>query len=434
MSRPHSRSRARLGLPGSRSVSPISASRRARSRRGSISARSDRQRGRRRRPAAAPAVGLPRRADEEGLARSCARGRELGHLGRTAIHPAQLPVIEQAYLPTADEVERARATLAQVEEEAPARSRAASSSTRRCSGPPGRPSPWSWGRVRVERPAPGRPRPLAVVVGPDASASGEIGVRKEAAHLQLPLGTISLACRAAAWHDTAASFAHGTRFKRSLATAGRPTHAPVKRHSERGLRQAGSCARITASSRLWTPSCSMIADMDRDRRSRSRAWPRSLPSSGRRPGTGGRRAGARSGAARPGPRPLVRRVCEPEDAHDRAVLSSCVELISTPNGVPSAARMVTVASVESWVPSSFAANSCRASAAYAGSTIWVIRFAQIAESLRGGGVQPANSGVAVEDVRGAPSASRSRERGQARSGGARRCSDRRRPCSGMRRS
>ena len=52
--------------------------------------------------------------DEEGLARSCARGRELGHLGRTAIHPAQLPVIEQAYLPTADEVERARATLARV--------------------------------------------------------------------------------------------------------------------------------------------------------------------------------------------------------------------------------------------------------------------------------------------------------------------------------
>jgi citrate lyase subunit beta/citryl-CoA lyase len=46
--------------------------------------------------------------DEEGLARSCARGRELGHLGRTAIHPAQLPVIERAYLPSQAEVERAR--------------------------------------------------------------------------------------------------------------------------------------------------------------------------------------------------------------------------------------------------------------------------------------------------------------------------------------
>ena len=67
--------------------------------------------------------------DDEGLARSCARGRELGHLGRAAIHPAQLPVIEQAYLPTDDEVERARATLARLEATAPARSTAASSST-----------------------------------------------------------------------------------------------------------------------------------------------------------------------------------------------------------------------------------------------------------------------------------------------------------------
>ena len=44
----------------------------------------------------------------DGLAASCARGRELGHLGRAAIHPDQLPVIEQAYLPTEDEVARAR--------------------------------------------------------------------------------------------------------------------------------------------------------------------------------------------------------------------------------------------------------------------------------------------------------------------------------------
>ena len=72
---------------------------------------------------AAVAAGLPRPPqsvyphvrDEEGLARSCARGRGLGHLGRAAIHPAQLPVIEQAYLPTSDEVEHARATLARVE-------------------------------------------------------------------------------------------------------------------------------------------------------------------------------------------------------------------------------------------------------------------------------------------------------------------------------
>ncbi len=74
---------------------------------------------------AAVAAGLPRPPqsvyphvkDEEGLARSCRRGRELGHLGRTAIHPAQLPVIEAAYLPTAEEVERARATIARLEGE-----------------------------------------------------------------------------------------------------------------------------------------------------------------------------------------------------------------------------------------------------------------------------------------------------------------------------
>jgi citrate lyase subunit beta/citryl-CoA lyase len=68
---------------------------------------------------AAVAAGLPRPPqsvyphvrDRDGLARSCRRGRELGHLGRAAIHPGQLEVIEQAYLPTADEVEAARATL-----------------------------------------------------------------------------------------------------------------------------------------------------------------------------------------------------------------------------------------------------------------------------------------------------------------------------------
>ena len=71
---------------------------------------------------AAVAAGLPRPPqsvyphvrDREGLAASCRRGRELGHLGRTAIHPDQLETIEQAYLPTGAEVERARATLEQL--------------------------------------------------------------------------------------------------------------------------------------------------------------------------------------------------------------------------------------------------------------------------------------------------------------------------------
>jgi citrate lyase subunit beta/citryl-CoA lyase len=73
---------------------------------------------------AAVAAGLPRPPqsvyphvrDLDGLARSSRRGRELGHLGRAAIHPDQLPVIEQAYLPTDEEVEQARATVARLEE------------------------------------------------------------------------------------------------------------------------------------------------------------------------------------------------------------------------------------------------------------------------------------------------------------------------------
>ena len=69
---------------------------------------------------AATAAGLPRPPqsvyphvrDLEGLAESCARGRVLGHLGRAAIHPDQLEVIERAYLPDAVEVARARELLA----------------------------------------------------------------------------------------------------------------------------------------------------------------------------------------------------------------------------------------------------------------------------------------------------------------------------------
>ena len=45
--------------------------------------------------------------DLEGLAASCTRGRILGFLGRAAIHPRQLPIIEQAYLPTEREIEEA---------------------------------------------------------------------------------------------------------------------------------------------------------------------------------------------------------------------------------------------------------------------------------------------------------------------------------------
>ncbi len=45
--------------------------------------------------------------DLDALAASCVHGRALGFLGRAAIHPRQLPVIERAYLPTEQEIEEA---------------------------------------------------------------------------------------------------------------------------------------------------------------------------------------------------------------------------------------------------------------------------------------------------------------------------------------
>ncbi|MFI9064864.1 HpcH/HpaI aldolase/citrate lyase family protein [Streptomyces sp. NPDC053429] len=50
--------------------------------------------------------------DLEALAVSCARGRSLGFLGRAAIHPRQLPVIERAYLPGPEEVAAAEQIMA----------------------------------------------------------------------------------------------------------------------------------------------------------------------------------------------------------------------------------------------------------------------------------------------------------------------------------
>ncbi|KOG35741.1 HpcH/HpaI aldolase/citrate lyase family protein [Streptomyces resistomycificus] len=64
---------------------------------------------------AARAAGLPPPSqsvhpdirDLDALAVSCAHGRALGFLGRAAIHPRQLPVIERAYLPSEEEIEKA---------------------------------------------------------------------------------------------------------------------------------------------------------------------------------------------------------------------------------------------------------------------------------------------------------------------------------------
>jgi citrate lyase subunit beta/citryl-CoA lyase len=49
--------------------------------------------------------------DLDGLAASCARGRTLGFLGRSAIHPTQLPVIVAAFMPRAEEIAAASEVL-----------------------------------------------------------------------------------------------------------------------------------------------------------------------------------------------------------------------------------------------------------------------------------------------------------------------------------
>ncbi|UUN26340.1 CoA ester lyase [Streptomyces sp. FIT100] len=56
--------------------------------------------------------------DLDGLAESCAHGRAVGFLGRAAIHPRQLPVIERAYLPSQEEVEEAEEIVQAAETDA----------------------------------------------------------------------------------------------------------------------------------------------------------------------------------------------------------------------------------------------------------------------------------------------------------------------------
>jgi citrate lyase subunit beta/citryl-CoA lyase len=54
-------------------------------------------------------------ADAAGLARSARRARTLGFDGKTAIHPAQIRPIHEAFAPTAEEIARARRVLAALE-------------------------------------------------------------------------------------------------------------------------------------------------------------------------------------------------------------------------------------------------------------------------------------------------------------------------------
>lgn len=58
----------------------------------------------------------PHVSDLDGLARSCRAGRALGMVGRSAIHPRQVPVIVAAFTPTQEESDRASEVLAAVDE------------------------------------------------------------------------------------------------------------------------------------------------------------------------------------------------------------------------------------------------------------------------------------------------------------------------------
>lgn len=53
-------------------------------------------------------------ADERGFAAAAARARVLGYVGKWAIHPSQIALANQAYTPSAQEVEWARAVLVQL--------------------------------------------------------------------------------------------------------------------------------------------------------------------------------------------------------------------------------------------------------------------------------------------------------------------------------
>ena len=84
----------------------------------------------------------PDTRDLDSLASSCAHGRALGFLGRAAIHPRQLPVIDALTSPNPEEIEEAEQIVkAAATTRAPRLSRTATSSTRRWSRRPAEPCP-----------------------------------------------------------------------------------------------------------------------------------------------------------------------------------------------------------------------------------------------------------------------------------------------------
>ena len=54
--------------------------------------------------------------DAEGLRRSTMEGKNMGFVGRSAIHPAQIEVINEVFTPTEEEVAEAKDLLARLEE------------------------------------------------------------------------------------------------------------------------------------------------------------------------------------------------------------------------------------------------------------------------------------------------------------------------------
>lgn len=56
-------------------------------------------------------------SDPDGLAREAGRVRELGFVGKVAIHPSQVEAIQEAFSPSQEEVERARMIVAAAAEE-----------------------------------------------------------------------------------------------------------------------------------------------------------------------------------------------------------------------------------------------------------------------------------------------------------------------------
>lgn len=54
--------------------------------------------------------------DDEGLAEECAQGRDMGFEGKTLIHPAQVAVCNEAFSPSAEEIDLAERQIAAFEE------------------------------------------------------------------------------------------------------------------------------------------------------------------------------------------------------------------------------------------------------------------------------------------------------------------------------